>query len=75
MYYKKFCRRINFTNSQQRKKLKIKKILIRNSAEIIKSKEGVTNEDDTEGLYSAFFTKNFHSCVGFIFHDPQNQQM
>jgi hypothetical protein len=47
MYYRKFCRRINFPNSQQRKqKLKIKTPLIRNSAGLIKSKEGVANTDD-----------------------------
>jgi len=64
MYYRKFCRRINFTNSQQRKKLKKRTILIRNSAKIIKSKEGVKNTDDTEGLYPAFFKQELSFLHG-----------
>jgi hypothetical protein len=66
IYYRKFCRRIHFTNSQQ-KKLKIKTILIRNPAEIIKSKEGVTNADDTEGLYPPFLPRTFISAWGLYF--------
>jgi len=46
-YYRKFCRRRNFLNSQQRKqKLKIKTIPTTNSAKLIKSKRSGASSKD-----------------------------
>jgi hypothetical protein len=47
MYYRKLCRRENFTNSPPRKqKLKMKKIRKTNSAELIESKRIGASTDD-----------------------------